>query len=88
MTRFVNNFLFFLLPFLTYWIFVVVTRRMDHQPDREWGDAPFGWLVVAGLALGVGSMVVLGYYTGADRYTTYDPARLIDGEIVPGKMRD
>ncbi len=88
MTRFIINFLFFLLPFLSYWIFVVVTRRMDKQPNREWADAPFGWLVVAGLGLGVASMVGLGYYTGADGYTTYEPAQVIDGEIVPGTMRE
>jgi uncharacterized protein DUF6111 len=88
MTRFVINLLFFLLPFVTYWIFMVITRRIDHQPDREWADAPFGWLVVAGLAFGVGSMIVLGYVTGLETNDVYEPARLIDGEIQPGGMRE
>jgi len=88
MTRFFINFLFFLLPFATYWIFVVVTRRIEHQPNREWADAPFGWLVVLGLVLGVGSMVVLGYFAGLETNDAYEPARLIDGVIQPGEMRE
>lgn len=82
MTRFLINLLFFLAPFAVYWIYVVVTRRIDHMPDREWADAPFGWLIVAGLVFGVGSMVIAGYYTGQEPGTTYRPAELIDGEIV------
>ncbi|MEQ9143624.1 MAG: DUF6111 family protein [Parvibaculaceae bacterium] len=88
MARFLINLLFFLLPFATYWLFMVASRRVEDRPDLEWEDAPFKWLVVAGLALGVGSMIVLGYYTGQETQARYEPAQLIEGEIEPSGVRE
>ncbi|MCE7999547.1 MAG: hypothetical protein HEP70_11865 [Rhodobiaceae bacterium] len=86
MARFLINFLFFLLPFATYWIFILISRKAEDRPDLKWSEAPFGWLIVAGLALGVGSMLVAGIYTANTAGTDYEPARLIDGEIQSGTV--
>jgi Family of unknown function (DUF6111) len=87
MARYFFNFVFFLMPFATYWMFMLISRKAENRPDLKWEDAPFGWLIVAGLALGVGSMVVMGVYTANTAGTAYEPARLIDGEIQPGTVR-
>lgn len=85
MARFIINLLFFAAPFVAFWVFMVASRRIEGRPHLTWGDAPFGWLVIAGLALGAGSMVVLGYYTGQETDAAYEPARLIDGDIQSGR---
>ncbi|MEQ9518095.1 MAG: DUF6111 family protein [Parvibaculum sp.] len=85
MARFIINLLFFAAPFVAFWVFMVASRRVEGRPNLAWGDAPFGWLVVVGLALGAGSMVVMGYYTGQETDAAYEPARLIDGGIQSGE---
>jgi len=86
MARYFFNFVFFLMPFATYWVFMLISRKAENRPDLKWEDAPFGWLIVAGLTLGVGSMVVAGIYTANTAGTVYEPARLIDGKIQSGTV--
>jgi len=87
MARYLFNVVFFLMPFATFWVFMLISRKAENRPDLKWEDAPFGWLIIAGLTLGVGSMVVMGVYTANTAGTAYEPARLIDGEIQPGTVR-
>lgn len=76
----------FLLPFAGYAVYVVLSRRAAAR-GRRWEDAPWYWLVSAGLACVIISLGALALTSGAPPGSTYQPARLEDGKIVPGGFK-
>jgi phosphoglycerol transferase MdoB-like AlkP superfamily enzyme len=73
----------FLIPFILYAGFLLITRSaLLHR--SSWPQRVVGWLLVAALALVIVSLLLLVHYSGAPPGTTYVPAHIEDGRLVPG----
>ncbi len=75
--------LMFLLPFLAYGIFLLFSR-LDPLKRSSWEASPFYWLTVGGLALTIVSFFLVATFSGSEPGGTYVPARVEDGQLVPG----
>jgi hypothetical protein len=73
----------FVLPFAVYALYLLVTRAEVFDPE-EWGLKTLTWLTGAGLVLMVASFVLLAQFSGAPPGSTYVPAHVEDGRLVPG----
>ena len=67
-----------LLPFLAYLAYARLTRRAGLN------DAPWLGLAAAGVGLLVVSLVTWSIMSGSEPGETYVPARVEDGQVVPG----
>jgi NADH:ubiquinone oxidoreductase subunit 5 (subunit L)/multisubunit Na+/H+ antiporter MnhA subunit len=67
-----------LLPFLAYLVYARLTRRAGLN------DAPWLGLGAAGVGLLVVSLVTWSIMSGSEPGETYVPARVEDGQVVPG----
>jgi Family of unknown function (DUF6111) len=72
----------FLIPFAAYAVFLIVTRA-GLLASSSWP-----WHLVAKLTLGslllvVVSFVILAHFSGAPPDSTYVPARIENGRLVP-----
>jgi len=74
----------FLAPFLVYAVFLWATRAGVLHPD-SWSLPRLGWLLLAALVLVIGSFVVLAQWGGSPPGSSYAPAHMEDGQLVPGK---
>ncbi len=76
---------FFTIPFLLYAAFLVA-QLINPFGLHHWTRRVIVPLTLAGLVLGVGSIVLVGVF--APRYEGgYVPAHEENGRIVPGRMR-
>jgi Family of unknown function (DUF6111) len=76
----------FLLPFVGYALFLWATRvGVLHPP--AWAPARLAWLLIVALALMLGSFVVLAEFGGAPPGSTYVPAHLDGGKLLPGQTK-
>jgi Family of unknown function (DUF6111) len=66
------------LPFLAWLIYARLTRKSGVN------DAPWLGLAAAGVGLLVVSLVSWSLLSGSEPGETYVPARVEDGEVVPG----
>lgn len=82
----IENLLLFFLPTLAYVIYVSVTRREDAAGKRVLDDAPLLWLLIAGAALVVATLVIFGNTSGGQPGQTYHPPVIKDGRIQPGHI--
>jgi hypothetical protein len=73
----------FLTPFVLYLVFLWATRADVFHPDA-WSWSTIGWLTIAALATVVVSFVVIAQFSGAPPGSTYIPAHMEDGTLVPG----
>ena len=76
----------FLLPFVLYGVFLWATKAGVMHPD-SWPLARVAWLVIAALALMLGSFIYFANYSGAPVGTTYVPAHMENGKFVPGQTK-
>lgn len=75
----------FLVPFVVYAVFLIVTR----SGVLTWSSWPLhilGWLTGAALALVLVSLVLLANFSGAAPDSTYVPAHVENGRLVPGGL--
>lgn len=82
--QFVDEALLFLLPFLLFAGFLALTRRQVMAAESWRGPAP--WLVLAGLMLAASSLIYAGI-TAERNLGYYEPPRLENGNVVPGRFR-
>lgn len=76
----------FLAPFALYAVYLLVTRSAVF--DRaSWPWRIVAWLTMAALAFVILSFVVLAQWSGAPPHSTYVPAHMKDGVLVPGSTR-
>ena len=73
----------FLTPFVLYAVFLWATRAGVFHPD-SWSWQVIVWLTIAALATVVVSFVVMAQFAGQPPHSTYVPAQLEDGKLVPG----
>jgi len=74
----------FLLPFVAFAVYLIIRRR-DPLAWSSWSDQSV-WLVIAGLACVIVSLVGAGLL--ADRQTgEFVPTHIEDGRVVPGRFK-
>ena len=76
----------FFTPFVLYAIFLLATRAGVLQP-AAWTLRRLAGLVIVSLVLVVGSFFVLAQFSGAPPGSTYVPAHIENGRLVPGVTR-
>jgi len=74
----------FLVPFVAYAFFLWATRT---GVVGAWSMPRVMWLTIAALVLVIASFVVLAQFGGAPPGSTYIPAHLENGRLVPGAQR-
>jgi hypothetical protein len=55
--------------------------------SSQWTLPRLGWLVIASLALMIGSFVVLAQFGGSPAGSRYTPAHFDNGVLVPGQTQ-
>jgi Family of unknown function (DUF6111) len=73
----------FLIPFVVYALFLVASRS-DLLTRSSWSVIVVGRLLLGSLLLVVLSLVLLAQFTGAPPHSTYVPAHLENGKLIPG----
>lgn len=76
----------FLLPFVLYGAFLFATRAQVLHPDA-WSWTVITWLSILSLILVIGSFLVMAQFSGAPPGSTYVPAHLESGRMVPAESR-
>lgn len=76
----------FLTPFVVYALFLLATRNGVMDP-AAWPWRVVGGLLIASCLLLLGSFVILAHFSGAARESTYVPAHVEDGKLVPGRIQ-
>ena len=76
----------FVTPFAIYAAFLIATRAGVLDAEA-WSMRRVAGLVVISLILVVGSFVLLAQFGGAPPGSTYVPAHMENGRLVPGTER-
>ena len=74
----VINLALFLVPFALYLIWTAVRGKRS--------DMPFFWLLGSGVALVLVAMVSLAQFETGGTTGEYQPPRMVDGQVVPGRI--
>lgn len=85
MTRVLINMLLFFVPFVIYALYIAAAKRFGWAETPE--KTPHVWLVIAGMALVLASLGLVAIFDGAETGREYVPARVEDGQIIPGGFR-
>jgi drug/metabolite transporter superfamily protein YnfA len=86
MMRFVLYLLFFLAPFALYGLYLLIVKRLREEYPG-WEEAPWSWLIIAGLSLAIIGFLLTSQLTGEAPGGTYIPPHEVGGKIVPGEVR-
>jgi hypothetical protein len=73
----------FLIPFAVYALFLIATRSGVFAKS-SWPLPLVAKLLLGALLLVVVSFVMLAHFSGAPPNSTYIPAHIEDGRLVPG----
>jgi hypothetical protein len=76
----------FLAPFVVYAVFLWATRAGVLDAE-SWSRQRLAWLTIAALALLLGSFFVLAQFDHSPPGSTYVPAHVEDGKLVPGEAK-
>jgi Family of unknown function (DUF6111) len=76
----------FLTPFAIYALFLWATREGVFDVSA-WALPRLVWLTAAALILVIGSFLLLAEFGGAPPGSTYVPAHVVNGQVVPGAER-
>jgi hypothetical protein len=77
----------FLAPFAAYALFVWATRAGAVGDVPPWSPPRVIWLTVAALTLVIAGFIGLAEFGGAPPGSTYVPAHMENGRLVPGTER-
>jgi hypothetical protein len=88
MTRIVFQYVLpLLLPTLVFVGWIALTRKPGHSANHmlvRLQEGPWFWLVVAGFALMLAGLAMLGLGQGSGPGGTYHPPHYEGGRVVPG----
>jgi hypothetical protein len=74
----------FLIPFAVYAIYLLASRsRVFHH--TSWPLPVVGWLALGAMSLTILSLVLLANFSGAPPTSTYVPAHIENGRLIPGR---
>jgi Family of unknown function (DUF6111) len=73
----------FLIPFVAYALFLIATRS-GVLASSSWPMHLVAKLVLGSLLLVIISFVLLAHFSGAPPNSTYIPAHIENGRLVPG----
>jgi 4-amino-4-deoxy-L-arabinose transferase-like glycosyltransferase len=73
----------FLIPFAVYALFLIATRS-GLLKQSSWPGHLIAKLVLGSLLLVVISFILLAHFSGAPPNSTYVPAHIENGRLVPG----
>ena len=73
----------FLIPFAVYALFLVASRSGVFV-QSSWTLTTIARLALVALVLVIASLVGLAHFTGAPPDSTYVPAHIENGKLVPG----
>jgi hypothetical protein len=73
----------FLVPFAVYALFLVATRAGVFV-QSSWPVYTIARLMLAALVLVIASLIGLAHFSGAAPDSTYVPAHIENGKLVPG----
>jgi hypothetical protein len=73
----------FLIPFAVYALFLIATRS-GLLVQSSWTVSVIARLVIGSLFLVVVSFVLLAQFSGGAPHSTYVPAHIENGRLVPG----
>lgn len=73
----------FLVPFAVYILFLLANRSGLLLP-ASWPFHLIAKLLLASLLLVIASLVLLAEFSGAPPHSTYIPAHIENGKLVPG----
>lgn len=76
----------FLAPFLVYAVFVWATRGKVFV-SAHWPVRHVIALTVVAVVLTVGTFAVLTHFSGAPPGSSYEPAHIENGKLVPGRVK-
>jgi heme/copper-type cytochrome/quinol oxidase subunit 3 len=76
----------FLTPFAVYAVFLWATRAAVFDP-QSWSRPRLAWLTIAALVLLLGSFFVLAQFEHAPPGSTYVPAHVENGKLIPGEAK-
>jgi hypothetical protein len=74
----------FLIPFAVYALYLVASRSavLHHT---SWPLHVVGWLALGALLLTILSLLLLAHFSGAPPKSTYVPAHIENGRLIPGR---
>ena len=75
--------LIFLIPFAVYALFLVATRS-GLMLQSSWPVHVISRLVIGSFLLVIVSFILLAHFSGAPPNSTYIPAHVENGRLVPG----
>ena len=78
--------LLFIAPFAIYAIALFATQR-DARDREHWHPRAVLSLAIVGLILMIAGLVFFAHYGGAPPGSVYEPARMEDGKLVPGRIK-
>jgi hypothetical protein len=73
----------FLIPFAVYALFLL-TARSAPLKRSSWPAVIVGRLLAGSLLLVIVSLILLAQFSGAPPNSTYFPAHVVNGKVVPG----
>jgi len=73
-------------PFVAYALFLWATREGVLHPE-SWPVRVLVTLGVVAVALTTAGFIIVAEYTGSPKNSTYEPAHIENGQLVPGKMK-
>jgi len=76
----------FLSPFAAYAIFLWATRAKVIDPSI-WPMRTIWWLTIIAFITMIGGFIVIAEFSGAPTGSTYVPAHLENGHVVPGSVK-
>ena len=76
----------FAAPFIIFAVNVWATRAGMFDPEA-WSWSAIGWLTIIAFVLMLGSFLVIAHFSGSPPGSTYVPAHIEDGRLVPGRDR-
>ena len=76
----------FLIPFVAYAIFLIATRAGVFA-SSSWPAHLIAKLVLGSLLLVIISFVLLAHFSGAPPDSTYIPAHIENGKLIPGAKK-
>ncbi len=76
---------FFLAPFVAYAAFLWFSKTS--MLDREyWTPKILMTLTIAALSMMIVSFILIGHFSGAPIGSTYEPAHVENGKLIPGRV--